>query len=181
RALDELLRRAGTARSSRLAELGAPRAARLPARAGRFRTRAGDSCRRRYRRHEHSARRRSGHSRQSGRWRRQLRRGGKLVDRRNETHLSVMRKIVIGAVIVGVALAGVLYYRSSRSGSGTEATGPGAEGGVGFAGRRGGGGGDFPGGGRGGAGGGFRGGGGGFGGRGPMVVELAAARKATMN
>ena len=30
-----------------------------------------------------------------------------------------MRKIVIGAVIVGVALAGVLYYRSSRSGSAT--------------------------------------------------------------
>ncbi len=95
-----------------------------------------------------------------------------------------MRKIVIGAVIVGVALAGVLYYRSSRSGSGTEATGPGAEGGGGgFAGRRGGGGGDVGGGGRGGfggGGGGFR-GGGGFGGRGPMVVELAAVRKATMN
>ncbi len=91
-----------------------------------------------------------------------------------------MRKIVIGAVIVGVALAGVLYYRSSRSGSGTEAAGPGAEGGGGFAGRRGGGGGDFGGGGRGGAGGGFR-GGGGFSGRGPMVVELAAARKASMN
>jgi HlyD family secretion protein len=91
-----------------------------------------------------------------------------------------MRKIVIGAVIVGVALAGVLYYRSSRSGSATEAAGPGAEGGGGFAGRRGGGGGDFGGGGRGGfGGGGFRGGGGG--GRGPMVVELAAARKATMN
>jgi membrane fusion protein (multidrug efflux system) len=93
-----------------------------------------------------------------------------------------MRKIVIGAVIVGVALAGVLYYRSSRSGSG-EAAGPGAEGGGGFAGRRGGGGGDVGGGGRGGfggGGGGFR-GGGGFGGRGPMVVELAAARKATMN
>ena len=93
-----------------------------------------------------------------------------------------MRKIVIGAVIVGVALAGVLYYRSSRSASATEAAGPGAEGGGGFAGR-GGGGGDFGGGGRGGfgGGGGFRGGGGGFGGRGPMVVELAAARKATMN
>jgi HlyD family secretion protein len=92
-----------------------------------------------------------------------------------------MRKIVIGAVIVGVALAGVLYYRSSRSASATEAAGPGAEGGGEFAGRRGGGGGDF-GGGRGGfgGGGGFR-GGGGFGGRGPMVVELAAARKATMN
>src|SRR5262245_38865784 len=96
-----------------------------------------------------------------------------------------MRKIVIGAVIVGVALAGVLYYRSSRSASGTEAAGPGAEGGGGFAGRRGGGGGDFGGGGGGGrggfgGGGGFR-GGGGFGGRGPMVVELAAARKASMN
>lgn len=91
-----------------------------------------------------------------------------------------MRKIVIGAVIVGVALAGVLYYRSSRSDSATEAAGPGAEGGGGFAGRRGGGGGDFGGGGRGG-GGGFRGGGGNFGGRGPMVVELGAARKATMN
>jgi HlyD family secretion protein len=92
-----------------------------------------------------------------------------------------MRKIVIGAVIVGVALAGVLYYRSSRSASATEAAGPGAGGGGEFAGRRGGGGGDF-GGGRGGfgGGGGFR-GGGGFGGRGPMVVELAAARKATMN
>jgi RND family efflux transporter MFP subunit len=91
-----------------------------------------------------------------------------------------MRKLVIGAVIVGVALAGVLYYRSSRS-SATEATGPGAEGGA-VAGRRGGGGGDFGGGGgRGGfGGGGFR-GGGGFGGRGTMVVELAAARKATMN
>jgi membrane fusion protein, multidrug efflux system len=90
-----------------------------------------------------------------------------------------MRKIVIGAVIVGVALAGVLYYRSSRSGSATEAAGPGVEGGGGFAGRRGGGGGDFGAGGRGGfGGGGFRGGGGG---RGPMVVELAAARKATMN
>jgi HlyD family secretion protein len=88
-----------------------------------------------------------------------------------------MRKIVIGAVIVGVALAGVLYYRSSRSGSATEAAGPGAEGG-GVAGR---GGGDFGGGGRGGfGGGGFR-GGGNFGGRGPLVVELAAARKATMN
>ena len=91
-----------------------------------------------------------------------------------------MRKIVIGAVIVGVALAGVLYYKSSRSGSATEAAGPGAEGG-GFAGRRGGGGGDFGGrGGFGGGGGGFR-GGGNFGGRGPMVVELAAARKATMS
>ena len=95
-----------------------------------------------------------------------------------------MRKIVIGAVIVGVALAGVLYYRSSRSTSATEAAGPGAEGGNGVAGRRGGGGGDFGGGGRGGfggGGGGFRGGGGNFGGRGPMVVELAAARKASMN
>jgi membrane fusion protein, multidrug efflux system len=102
---------------------------------------------------------------------------------RNETHLSVMRKIVIGAVIVGVALAGVLYYKSSRSGSATEAAGSGAEGG-GVAGRRGGGGGDFGGGGRGGfpgGGGGFRGGGGNFGGRGPMVVELAAARRASMN
>ena len=92
-----------------------------------------------------------------------------------------MRKIVIGAVIVGVALAGVLYYRSSRSGSATEAAGTGAEGGGGFAGRRGGGGGggDFAGGGRGGfGGGGFRGGGGG---RGPMVVELASARRASMN
>jgi HlyD family secretion protein len=89
-----------------------------------------------------------------------------------------MRKIVIGAVIVGVALAGVLYYRSSRSDSATEAAGPGAEGGGGFNGRRGGGGGDFAGGGRGG----FRGGGGaGFGGRGPMVVELASARRASMN
>ena len=90
-----------------------------------------------------------------------------------------MRKIVIGAVIVGVALAGVLYYRSSRSGSATEAAGPDAEGGRGgFAGRRGGGGGDFGGGG-GFGGGGFRGGGGG--GRGPMVVELASARRAVMN
>jgi RND family efflux transporter MFP subunit len=89
-----------------------------------------------------------------------------------------MRKIVIGAVIVGVALAGVLYYRSSRSDSATEAAVSGAEGGGGFAGRRGGGGGDF---GRGGGGGGGFRGGGGFGARGPMVVELAAARKATMN
>ncbi len=92
-----------------------------------------------------------------------------------------MRKIVIGAVIVGVALAGGLYYKSSRS-SATEAAGPGAEGGGGVAGRRGGGGGggDFAGGGRGGfgGGGGFRGGGGG---RGPMVVELASARRASMN
>ena len=95
-----------------------------------------------------------------------------------------MKKIVIGAVIVGVALAGGLYYKSSRSGSATEAAGPGAEGGGGSAGRRGGGGGgDFAGGGRGGfggGGGGFRGGGGG-GGRGPMVVELASARRASMN
>ncbi len=93
-----------------------------------------------------------------------------------------MRKIVIGAVIVGVALAGVLYYRSSRSGSATAAAGPGAEGGGGFEGRRGGGGGDFGRGGGGfpGGGGGFR-GGGNFGGRGPMVVELAAARRASMN
>ena len=96
-----------------------------------------------------------------------------------------MRKIVIGAVIVGVALAGVLYYRSSRSGSATETAGSGAEGGGGFAGRRGGGGGgDFGGGGGrggfGGGGGGFRGGGGG-GGRGPMVVELASARRTSMN
>jgi len=93
-----------------------------------------------------------------------------------------MRKIVIGAVIVGVALAGGLYYKSSRSGSATEAAGSGAEGGGGVAGRRGGGGGggDFAGG-RGGfgGGGGFRGGGGG--GRGPMVVELASARRASMN
>lgn len=88
-----------------------------------------------------------------------------------------MRKIVIGAVIVGVALAGVLYYRSSRSGSATEAAAPGAEGGGG---RRGGGG-DFGGGGGGGfPGGGFR-GGGNFGGRGPMVVELASVRRAAMN
>jgi RND family efflux transporter MFP subunit len=88
-----------------------------------------------------------------------------------------MRKIVIGAVIVGVALAGVLYYRSSRSDSATEAAGPGAEGG----GRRGGGAGNFGGGGGfPGGGGGFRGGGAG-GGRGPMVVELANARRASMN
>jgi len=95
-----------------------------------------------------------------------------------------MRKIVIGAVIVGVALAGVLYYRSSRSGSATEAAAPGDEGG----GRRGGGGGNFGGGGGGfggggfpgGGGGGFRGGGGG-GGRGPMVVELANAKRASMS
>jgi membrane fusion protein, multidrug efflux system len=90
-----------------------------------------------------------------------------------------MRKIVIGAVIAGVALAGVLYYRSSRSDSATEAAVPGAEGG----GRRGGGGGNFGGGGGGGfpgGGGGFRGGGGNFG-RGPMVVELASARRASMN
>jgi RND family efflux transporter MFP subunit len=74
----------------------------------------------------------------------------------------------------------VLYYKSSRSGSATEAAGPGAESG-GVAGRRGSGGGDFGGGGRGGfGGGGFR-GGGNFGGRGPMVVELAAARRASMN
>jgi membrane fusion protein (multidrug efflux system) len=84
-----------------------------------------------------------------------------------------MRKIAIAAVIVGVALAGVLYYRSSRSDSATEAAAPGAEGGE-----RGGGGGGFQGGG----GGGFRGGGGGFGGgRGPMVVELAAAKRTSMN
>ena len=92
-----------------------------------------------------------------------------------------MRKIAIGAVIVGVALAGVLYYRSSRSDSATEAAGPGAGGG----GRRGGGGGDFGGGGGGFGGGGFPGGGGGFrgggGGRGPMVVELASVRRASMN
>jgi HlyD family secretion protein len=88
-----------------------------------------------------------------------------------------MRKIVIGAVIVGVALAGVLYYKSSRSGSATEAAGPGGEGG-GVAERRGG---DFGGGGRGfPGGGGFRGGGGNFG-RGPMVVELGTARRASMN
>ena len=94
-----------------------------------------------------------------------------------------MRKIVIGAVIVGVALAGTLYYRSSRSSSATEAATAGVEG----SGRRGGGG-DFAGGGGGGfpgGGGGFPGGGGGFrgggGGRGPMVVELANARKASMN
>jgi membrane fusion protein, multidrug efflux system len=85
-----------------------------------------------------------------------------------------MRKIVIGAVIVGVALASVLYYRGSRSDSATEAAGPAnVEGG----GRRGGGagtqgGGGFPGGG------GFR---GGAGGRGPMVVELANARRASMS
>jgi|SoiMethySBSTD1v2_1073268.scaffolds.fasta_scaffold00446_20 RND family efflux transporter MFP subunit len=92
-----------------------------------------------------------------------------------------MRKIVIVAVIVGVALAGVLYYRSSRSSSATEAATAGVEGG----GRRGGGRGDFGGGGGGFGGGGFPGGGGGFrgggGGRGPMVVELANARKASMN
>jgi HlyD family secretion protein len=89
-----------------------------------------------------------------------------------------MRKILIGAVIVGVALAGVLYYRSSRSDSATEAAGPGAEGG----GRRGGG--NFGGGGGGFGGGGFPGGGGfrgGGGARGPMVVEFAHARKASMN
>jgi RND family efflux transporter MFP subunit len=84
-----------------------------------------------------------------------------------------MQKIVIGAVIVGVALAGVLSYRSSRSNSATEAAAPGAEGGGGG---RGGGRGDFGGGF--GGGGGFRGGGGG---RGPMVVELSAARRAVMN
>jgi HlyD family secretion protein len=89
-----------------------------------------------------------------------------------------MRKILIGAVIVGVALAGVLYYRSSRSDSATEAAGPGAEGG----GRRDGG--NFGGGGGGFGGGGFPGGGGfrgGGGARGPMVVEFAHARKASMN
>ena len=84
-----------------------------------------------------------------------------------------MRKIVIGAVIVGVALAGVLYYRSSGSGSATEAAAPGTEGG-----RRGGGAGNFGGGGfPGGGGGGFRGGGGG---RGPMTVELANAKRSAM-
>jgi RND family efflux transporter MFP subunit len=83
-----------------------------------------------------------------------------------------MRKIVIGAVIVGVALAGVLYYRSSND-SPTEAASPGTEGG----GRRGGGGGNFGGGGfPGGGGGGFRGGGG----RGPMTVELSNAKRAPM-
>jgi membrane fusion protein, multidrug efflux system len=87
-----------------------------------------------------------------------------------------MRKIVIGAVIVGVALAGGLYYRSSRSSSATEAAAPGTESG----GRRGGGGGNFGGGGGGfgGGGGGFRGGGAG---RGPMVVELANAKRVSMS
>jgi HlyD family secretion protein len=96
-----------------------------------------------------------------------------------------MRKILIGAVIVGVALAGVLYYRSSRSASATEAAGAGTEGGGGGGrggGNFGGGGGGFGGGG---FGGGFPGGGGGFrgggGGRGPMVVELAAAKRASMS
>jgi membrane fusion protein, multidrug efflux system len=85
-----------------------------------------------------------------------------------------MRKIVIGAVIVGVALAGFLYYRASGSSDAADqAAGQGAEGG----GRRGGGGGgNFGGGGFGG--GGFRGQGGG--GRGPMTVELSNAKRAPM-
>ena len=91
-----------------------------------------------------------------------------------------MRKLVIGAVIAGVALAGVLYYRSSRSNA-NDAAASGAEG----SGRRGGGGGNFGGGGGGGFGGGGFGGGGGFrgggGGRGPMVVELAAAKRTSMS
>ena len=78
-----------------------------------------------------------------------------------------MRKIVIGAVIVGVALAGFLYYRS-RSGDDSAAQAAGAEGG----GRRGGGAGNF------GGGGGFRGGGGA---RGPMTVELANAKRLSMS
>ena len=86
-----------------------------------------------------------------------------------------MRKIVISAVIVGVALAGFLYYRSqNRDDSAAQAAG--AEGG----GRRGGGAGNFGGGGGGnfgGGGGGFRGGGGA---RGPMTVELANAKRAAM-
>jgi HlyD family secretion protein len=87
-----------------------------------------------------------------------------------------MRKIVIGAVIVGVALAGFLYYRS-RSGDDSAAQAAGAEGG----GRRGGGAGNFGGGGGGnfgGGGGGFRGGGGA---RGPMTVELANAKRVSMS
>ena len=87
-----------------------------------------------------------------------------------------MRKIVIGAVIVGVALAGFLYYRS-RSGDDSAAQAAGAEGG----GRRGGGAGNFGGGGGGnfgGGGGGFRGGGGA---RGPMTVELANAKRLSMS
>ena len=86
-----------------------------------------------------------------------------------------MRKIVIGAVIVGVALAGFLYYRS-RSGDDSAAQAAGAEGG----GRRGGGAGNVGGGGGGnfgGGGGGFRGGGGA---RGPMTVELANAKRIAM-
>ena len=87
-----------------------------------------------------------------------------------------MRKIVIGAVIVGVALAGFLYYRS-RSGDDSAAQAAGAEGG----GRRGGGAGNVGGGGGGnfgGGGGGFRGGGGA---RGPMTVELANAKRVAMS
>jgi HlyD family secretion protein len=79
-----------------------------------------------------------------------------------------MRKIVIGAVIVGVALAGFLYVKS-RGGDDSQTAGADAEGG------RGGGRGNF-----GGGGGDFRGGGGGFrggGARGPMTVELANATR----
>jgi HlyD family secretion protein len=85
-----------------------------------------------------------------------------------------MRKIVISAVIVGVALAGFLYYRS-RSSNDSAAQAAGAEGG----GRRGGGAGNVGGGGGGnfGGGGGFRGGGGA---RGPMTVELANAKRIAM-
>jgi membrane fusion protein, multidrug efflux system len=82
-----------------------------------------------------------------------------------------MKKIVIGVVIVGVALAAGAYYRGMFGGQSSTAEAAGG-GGFGEGGRRGGGAG-FPGGG-----GGFRGQGGG--GRGPMTVELANAKRAPM-
>jgi RND family efflux transporter MFP subunit len=85
-----------------------------------------------------------------------------------------MRKIVIGAVIGAIALAGFLYFRGtggSDEGAPAETAGGGADG----RGRRGGGGG----GGNFGGGGGFRGGQGGFG-RGPMTVELANVKREAM-
>jgi RND family efflux transporter MFP subunit len=81
-----------------------------------------------------------------------------------------MRKIVIGAVIGAIALAGFFYFRGTGEndeGAQAAAAGGGADG----RGRRGGG----PGGG----GGGFRGGAQGFG-RGPMTVELANAKRDAM-
>ena len=95
RTLDELLRRAGAARPPRRAERRAARPARLSPRPGRLRTRAGDSRRRRWRRHhEHPAGRRQAPRANAGGGGGSAGGGTRHARPENEILLSVMKKLV---------------------------------------------------------------------------------------